>query len=59
MKRETEKTLDEQRRIVAYLHGLPSIGDLRQATVHALREVQSVSGKLVTNIKLHFLPNIL
>ncbi|PWB69653.1 MAG: hypothetical protein C3F07_19210 [Anaerolineales bacterium] len=39
--------LDEQRRIVAYLDGLPPslcFGDLRQAKVNAVREVQSVSG---------------
>jgi hypothetical protein len=34
MKRETKKSLDEQRRIVAYLDGL-------QAKVLALRELQS------------------
>jgi hypothetical protein len=34
MKRETKKPLDEQRRIVAYLDGLP-------AKVSALREYQS------------------
>ena len=38
MKRETEKPLDEQRRIVAYLDGL-------QARVNALRELQSASGE--------------
>ncbi len=37
--------LDEQRRIVAYLDGLPPIGDLRQAKVNALRELQSKSGE--------------
>jgi hypothetical protein len=34
MKQETEKPLDEQRRIVAYLDGL-------RAKVNALRELQS------------------
>ncbi len=40
--------LDEQRRIVAYLDGLPPslrCGDLRQAKVNALRELQSKSGE--------------
>ena len=37
--------LDEPRRIVAYLDGLPPIGDLRQVKVSALREVQSASGE--------------
>jgi hypothetical protein len=37
MKRETKKPLNEQRRIVAYLDGLPPIGDAsRQAKVNAL-----------------------
>jgi hypothetical protein len=31
--------------IVAYLDGLPPIGDLRQAKVNALRELQSASGE--------------
>ncbi|MBM3124971.1 MAG: hypothetical protein FJZ87_07820 [Chloroflexi bacterium] len=37
---------NEQRRIVAYLDGLPPslrFGDLRQAKVNALRELQSQS----------------
>ena len=38
MKRETVKSLDEQRRIVAYLDGL-------QAKVNALRELQSAGGE--------------
>ena len=41
-------TNDEQRRIVVYLDGLsPSLrfGDLRQATVNAMRELQSRSGE--------------
>jgi len=38
MKRETETSLDEQRRMVAYLDGL-------HAKVNALRELQSASGK--------------
>jgi len=42
MKQKTRKPLDEQRRIVAYLDGLPPIGD-RQAKVNALRELQSQS----------------
>jgi hypothetical protein len=33
------KNDNEQRRIVAYLDGLPPIGDLRQAKVNALRGV--------------------
>ena len=40
--------LDEQRRIVAYLNGLPPslrFGDLRQAKVNALRGLQSKSGE--------------
>ncbi|HRJ56893.1 MAG TPA: hypothetical protein PLV64_11445 [Anaerolineales bacterium] len=40
------KSLDEQRRIVAYLDGLPPTlryGDLRQAKVNELRGVQSQS----------------
>ena len=40
--------LDEQQRIVAYLDGLPPslhFGDLRQAKVNALRELQSASGE--------------
>jgi len=37
MKRETEKSLDEQRRIVVYLYGM-------QAKVKALRELQSAGG---------------
>jgi restriction endonuclease S subunit len=37
--------LDEQGRIVAYLDGLPPNGDLRQAKVNALRELQSASGE--------------
>jgi len=40
--------LDEQRRIVAYLDGLPPslrFGDLRQAKVNTLRESQSRSGE--------------
>jgi hypothetical protein len=37
----TLSSLDKQRRIVAYLDGLPPIGDLRQAKVNALRELQS------------------
>jgi hypothetical protein len=41
MKRETEKLQDEQGRVVAYLDGLPPIGDLRQAKVNAPRELQS------------------
>jgi hypothetical protein len=48
MKLETEKPLDEQRRIVAYLDGLsPSLrfGDLRQAKVNALRELQVKGGE--------------
>ena len=36
--------LDEQRHIVVYLDGLPPVGDLRQAKVNALRELQSASG---------------
>ena len=36
MKRETKKPVDEQRRIVAHLDGLPPFGDLRQAKVSAL-----------------------
>jgi hypothetical protein len=39
---------DEQRRIVAYLDGLPPalrFGDLRQAKVIALRELQSMGGE--------------
>ena len=40
-----DPSLDEQRRIVAYLDGLPPIGDLRQAKVNALRELQSASGE--------------
>ena len=36
---------DEQRRIVAYLDGLHPGGDLRQAKVNALRELQSRSGE--------------
>jgi hypothetical protein len=39
------QSFDEQRRIVAYLDGLPPIGDLRQAKVNALRELQSASGE--------------
>ena len=35
----------KQRRIVAYLDGLPPFGDLRQAKVNALRELQSASGE--------------
>jgi type I restriction enzyme S subunit len=38
-------SFDEQRRIVVYLDGLPPIGDLRQAKVNALRELQSASGE--------------
>ena len=44
MKREIEKSLDERRRIVDYLDGLPPslrFGDLRPAKVNALRELQS------------------
>ena len=40
--------LDEQRGMVAYLNGLPPLlrfGDLRQAKVKTLREVQSASGE--------------
>jgi hypothetical protein len=33
-----KSTHPEQHRIVAYLDGLPPIGDLRQAKVNALRE---------------------
>jgi hypothetical protein len=36
--------LDERRRIVAYLDGLPPIGDLRQAKVNALPAL-SFSGR--------------
>jgi hypothetical protein len=36
---------DERRCIVAYLDGLPPIGDLRQAKVNALQELQSASGE--------------
>ncbi|MEO7838061.1 MAG: hypothetical protein ABIU06_01790 [Anaerolineales bacterium] len=36
--------LDEQRHIVVYLDGLPPVGDLRQAKVNGLRELQSASG---------------
>ena len=36
MKQETEKPLDEQRRIVTDLDGLPPYRDLRQAKVNAL-----------------------
>jgi len=35
--------LGEQRRIVAYLDALPPIGDLRQAKVNVLWELQSPS----------------
>ena len=45
MKQETEKPLDEQRRIVTDLDGLPPYGDLRQAKVNALRKVQSTGGE--------------
>ena len=45
MKKFQFSPLDEQRRIVAYLDGLPPIGDLRQAKVSALRELQSVGGE--------------
>ena len=38
-------SLDEQRRIVAYLDGLPPIRDLRQAKVNELRELQSAGGE--------------
>ena len=31
----------EQRRIVAYLDGLPPVGDLRQVKVNAVRGLQS------------------
>ena len=41
MKRETEKPLDKQRRIVAYLDGLYPGGHLRQAKVNLLRQLQS------------------
>jgi hypothetical protein len=40
--------LDEQPRVVAYLDGLPPIGDLRQAKVNALRELQSASREEVS-----------
>ena len=39
------KNDNEQRHIIAYLDGLPPIGDLRQAKVNALRELQSASGE--------------
>jgi hypothetical protein len=42
------KSNDEQRRIVAYLDGLPPslrFGDLRQAKVNALRGLQVKSGE--------------
>jgi hypothetical protein len=38
-------SLDEKRRIVAYQDGLPPSGDLRQAKVNALGELQSASGE--------------
>jgi hypothetical protein len=38
-------SLDERRRIVAYLDCLPPIGDLRKAKVNALGELQSASGE--------------
>jgi hypothetical protein len=37
--------MDEHGRIVADLDGLPPIGDLRQAKVNALRELQCASGE--------------
>ena len=42
------KSLDERRRIVTYLDGLPPslrYGDLRQAKVDALRGLQSAGGE--------------
>jgi hypothetical protein len=36
MRKYSVSPLDEQRRIVAYLDGLPPIGDLRQEKVNAL-----------------------
>jgi type I restriction enzyme, S subunit len=36
---------NQQRCIVAYLDGLPASGDLRQAKVNVLRELQSASGQ--------------
>ena len=45
MRRCSVPPLDEQRRIVAYLDGLPPIGDLRQAKVNAVRELQSMGGE--------------
>ena len=41
MTQETEKSLNEQRRIVAYLDGFPLSRDLRQARLASLREFQS------------------
>ena len=38
-------TFEERRHIVAFLDGLPPIGDLRQAKVNTLREPQSASGE--------------
>jgi len=38
-----KSTHPEQHRIVAYLDGLTPIGDLRQAKVNALRELQPAS----------------
>ena len=48
MRKPRISPLDEQRRIVAYLDGLPPslrFGNLRQAKVNALRELQSASGE--------------
>jgi hypothetical protein len=42
-------------RIVAYRDGLPPIGDLRQAKVDTLRELQSASGEELSAL----LPSVL
>ena len=41
MQQETKKSLDEQRRIVAYLDSFSVTLDLRQARLASLRELQS------------------
>ena len=45
MKQKTEKSLDEQRCIVAYLDSFRLSRDLRQARLASLRELQSATGE--------------
>ena len=45
MKREKKKSLDEQRRMVAYLDSFSLTRDLRQARLASSRELQSATGE--------------